>query len=207
MIHNTTIVNNYNTFVHDTNNYSNVRNIQMTYQNRERGFTAVNARAFSAGQPVRMNVARGVTPQMIRSSTIIAHPAIVPTRQSIVPRPVQQVPVSVARPVLLTRGGKEQQAAPGSHAVAVPYKPLPVNQQRGLAVSGVRTAAPIATAPILLRRTSQRRFSVRTHPHLLPRRRPSAIRSPYRLRRNRGPSSTAARRRSNSLRSSSSSRP
>ena len=148
VIHNTTIVNNYNTFVQNTNNYSNMRNIQVTYQNRERGFTAVNARAFSAGQPIRMNVAR-VTPEMIRSSTVIAHPAIVPTRQSIVPRPVQSVPVSVARPVLLTRGGKEQQAAPGSHAVAVPYKPLPANQQRGVAVSGVRTAAPAQGRPAI----------------------------------------------------------
>jgi hypothetical protein len=143
VIHNTTIINNYNTFVHNTNNYTSIRNVQVDYQNRARGFTAVSGKAFTGGQPVRMNVAR-VTPEMIRSATVIAHPALVPTRQSLVPRPVQRVPVSVARPVLLTRGGKEQQAAPGSRPVAVPYRPLPANQQRGVPIAGTRVTAPVA---------------------------------------------------------------
>ena len=131
VIHNTTIINNYKTFVNNTNNYINIHNnVAVEYQNKDRGFTAVNGRTFTSGQPVRSNITK-VTPEMIRTSTVIAHPPLVPTRQSLVPRPVQKVPVSTARPTLLTRGGKEQQATPGSRPVAVPYKPLPANLQRG----------------------------------------------------------------------------
>ncbi len=125
-IHNTTIVNNYNNFVRTTNNFTNVSNIRTmnyTYLNRNAGFSAVNARAFATGQPVRNNLAR-VTTQQIQSAQPIAHPSIQPTRQSVVVRPVSHtVPVPVVRPTLLTQGGRQAQAVPGAHPVAVPYRP------------------------------------------------------------------------------------
>ncbi len=81
-IHNTTVVNNYNTFVRNTNNYTNVTNVRSmnyAYTNRNAGFSAVNARAFAAGQPVGRNLAH-VSPQQIQTAQVIAHPSIQPTR-------------------------------------------------------------------------------------------------------------------------------
>ena len=130
-IHNTTIINNYNTFVSNTNNYTNIRNVTVNYQNKERGFTAVNGRTFSSGQLVHNNIAH-IPPSLVQGATVIAHPSLAPTRQSLVPRPVTaRLPVSVARPTLLTRTGQEQQATPGAPRTAVPYRPLPPSQQRG----------------------------------------------------------------------------
>ncbi len=146
-IHNTTIVNNYNTFVSNTNNYTNIRNVTMNYQNRDRGFTAVNGRAFSSGQMVRNSIAR-IPPNLVQGATVIAHPNLLPTRQSLVPHPVMtRLPVSATRPTLVTRTGQEQQATPGAPRTAVPYRPLPPGPQRGNPVQPIARPVPGAPTP------------------------------------------------------------
>ncbi len=133
-IRNTTIVNNYNTFVRNTNNYTNinnVHNVNYNYANRARAFTAANSRAFASGQPINRNLAR-VSPEQIRSAQVIAHAGIQPTRQSVVPNPVaRQLPVPAQRPTLLTQGGRQMQAVAGARPQPVPYRALPANAARG----------------------------------------------------------------------------
>jgi hypothetical protein len=147
-IHNTTIINNYNNFVRNTNNYTNINNGSYQYAHRQQGFTAVPVRAVASGQPINRSLAQ-VRPEQIRSAQVIAHPSIQPTRQSIVPRPVAHaVPVPAQRPTLLTSGGRQAQAVAGSRSQAVPYHPLPTNTARGVQ-PGARPLqqGPVAQAP------------------------------------------------------------
>lgn len=137
-IHNTTIINNYNNFVRNTNNYTNISNGNYQYSHRQQGFTAAPVRAVASGQPINRNLAQ-VRPEQIRSAQVIAHPSIQPIRQSVVTRPVvHAVPVPAQRPTLLTRGGREAQAVAGSHSQAVPYHALPTNTARGVQPGGAR---------------------------------------------------------------------
>jgi hypothetical protein len=140
-IHNTTIINNYNTFVRNTNNYTNIQNANYQFVNRERGFTAVPGRAVVSGQQINRNLAQ-LRPEQIRSAQVIAHPSLQPTRQSVVTRPVvHAMPVSAQRPTLLTQGGRQAQAVAGARPQPVPYHALPVNSAHG---------APVATRPTQL---------------------------------------------------------
>ncbi len=141
-IHNTTIVNNYNNFVRNTNNYTNLHAVNYGYANRERAFTAAPARVFASGQPIARNVVRA-SPEQIRGAQVIAHPSIQPTRLSVTPHPLAHaLPVPAQRPTLLTRGGREAQAVPGARAQAVPYHALPANTARGAVPENRPVAQP-----------------------------------------------------------------
>jgi hypothetical protein len=112
------IQNNYN-----ITNYNNVH-----YSHRENGFTAVNGRDFSTARPVAQNMLR-VNPHQFAQAPV-AHPDFKPTTQSVVPRPVNNVRVDPARPMLLTHGGQQAQAVPGARPQPVPVHQLPPSTVR-----------------------------------------------------------------------------
>lgn len=142
-IRNTTIVNNYNNFVRNSNNYTNLRNVNYNYGNRERAITAAPAHVFASGQPIYRNTVR-LNSEQIRGAQVIAHPSIQPTRLSVAPHPLAHpLPVPVQRPTLLTHGGREAQAVAGARAQAVPYHPLPANTVHGTVPENRPGAQPV----------------------------------------------------------------
>jgi hypothetical protein len=105
------------------NNYNITNYNDVHYAHRENGFTAVNGRDFSTARPVAQNMLR-VNPHQFAQAPV-AHPDFKPTSQSVVTRPVNNVRVDPARPMLLTHGGREAQAVPGARPQPVPLRPLP----------------------------------------------------------------------------------
>ncbi|HEY0794477.1 MAG TPA: hypothetical protein VGD64_01735, partial [Acidisarcina sp.] len=120
VIHNTTVINNYNTYLRNPQDTSRINTVQ--YANRTVAVTAMRQADFASARSARTNMVQ-VNAQQITQAQIVAHPTIKPTVQSVAPRPVS-VPVPVQRPTLLTQGGRQMVAAPGARPQPVPYRPL-----------------------------------------------------------------------------------
>ncbi|HEY0758881.1 MAG TPA: DUF6600 domain-containing protein [Acidisarcina sp.] len=127
VIHNTTIINNYNGYLRNPQDSSHLDSVR--YANREVAVTAMRQSDFASARPVHAAMVR-VDPVELQRTQIMAHPMVRPTMQSLAPRPVS-VPVPVQRPTLLTQGGREMQATTGARSQPVPYRAAPQNQIRG----------------------------------------------------------------------------
>lgn len=124
VIHNTTIINNYNGYLRNPQDNSRLASVR--YANRDAAVTAMRQTDFASARSARSAMVR-VDPAELRNAQIVAHPPVQPTTQSFAPRPARAVPVPVRRPTLLTEGGRETQATPGARPQAVPYRPGAAN--------------------------------------------------------------------------------
>jgi hypothetical protein len=115
--------------VHVQTTYVNVVNVtnvtNITYINQTSGATAMRQEDFAAGRSAH-DVAVRVDPQQLQHIQPLARPEAVPTKQSIVTRPVvQPVRVSAQRPNLINQQGKMIAARPGATPVAPPVRSAP----------------------------------------------------------------------------------
>jgi hypothetical protein len=96
---------------HDKTTFDHLR-----YLNRNVGTIAVHTDEFASGRPITPHTAIRPSSQQIARAQIIPHPFIQPTANSVVPRPVNSVPVPAQRANLVTLHG-EQRPAPGGNGV------------------------------------------------------------------------------------------
>jgi hypothetical protein len=124
-IHNTTIVNNFNTFVttRTVNNVNNITVNNITYVNRTQ-VVVVPAAAMTSGHSVAQAQIK-VTPDMQRqlaNAPVHALPSAPPARPQLVAKTLVKAPVD--RPTLLTPRGPAK-ATPETNAAKRPPAPLP----------------------------------------------------------------------------------
>ncbi|GGH14148.1 DUF6600 domain-containing protein [Silvibacterium dinghuense] len=143
VIRNTTIINNYNTFITNTRTVNNVNQINVTnvnYVNRQR-VVAVPANNFAGGgrvQPVRLNQAQ--VQQISRAPIMVAKsPAPAPQRPLLQARPAAAVARPVARPALMT---------PHGQVIATPVANRPAARPVSLPKPQPATAIKPAARPI-----------------------------------------------------------
>lgn len=112
-------VNNYYNYYHQNHVVDN-----MHFANRSVATTAMRQTAFASGQRVTPQTAIHPNAAQLQHAQWIPHPMVKPTVGSVVPHPVNHVPVSSARPTLMTPHG-QQRAVPGARTEQVPYHALP----------------------------------------------------------------------------------
>lgn len=125
---------NYYNYYHNKNTFNKLR-----YANRNVATTAMSAKDFASGRAITVRTAIHPTAQQMAHAQVISHPFVKPTVSSVVPRPARSVPVSAARPRLITPHG-EQRAVPGARPTAVPRTTA---QQRTDTVPG-NAARPVS---------------------------------------------------------------
>jgi hypothetical protein len=125
-IRNTTIVNNFSLFLHNSRDVNVLNNIH--YANREVAVTAVPQKDFASAKPVRSSLIR-VDAKQLQHAQIIPHPSIPPTIASIVPHPVRNVPVPATRPVYVAHNTRAIPEGPGARGQVHPNLPLPPSQR------------------------------------------------------------------------------
>ncbi len=128
VIHNVTIVNNYNVFVHNTTTVRTVNQIQVNnidYVNRQ-NVVAVNANAMTSGARVSTAVVHlnaQQQQQLVRAPVALARPPVAPPAHPVV-GPRANVSRPVARPVLMTPQGRRA-ATPAPNAAHITAQALP----------------------------------------------------------------------------------
>jgi len=165
-IHNTTIVNNYNTYITNTRTVNNITQINtntIQYANRAQ-VTAVPATAMSSGRPVAqaaVNMTPAVRQQLAAAPVHYAPSAPAPTHSLLQPRANVKAPVTA--PILITPRGlakatpaanparlapvnlpKPQPASALPKPVAGAIAGRPATSQPPAARAAVKTAAPAA---------------------------------------------------------------
>jgi hypothetical protein len=161
VIHNVTIVNNYNVFINRVQTVQTVNEIQVnniTYVNREH-VVAVNASVMSGGGRVQAAIVR-LNPQqqqaLVRAPIAVAAPPVPPPAHVTVGVHVS-VAVAAARPVLVTPHGRVA-ATPAANTVRVTAaslpKPAPATAIRPATKAAIPSVRP-AAAPVTAGRPGQ----------------------------------------------------
>uniref|UniRef100_A0A372ITX0 FecR protein domain-containing protein n=2 Tax=Paracidobacterium acidisoli TaxID=2303751 RepID=A0A372ITX0_9BACT len=153
VIHNTTIVNNYNVFINNTRNVTNVNQIRVTnvnYVNRTR-VVVVNQNAMTSGARVQQSMVRLNTQQqqqLARAPIVMARPPVAAPARPAMTRPAVNVSRPVARPVLMTPHGRTA-ATPTSNrqrftpaSLPKPAPPSAIRPATRPVAPNVRPAAP-----------------------------------------------------------------
>ena len=123
VIHNTTIINNYNVFLRNPQDTSHLDSVH--YANRAVAVTAMRQTDFASAHSARTAMVH-VDPAQLQHAQVVARVDVPHTSRSYAAQPsAHAVPVTAARPTLLTRGGREMQATPGARPQPVPYKAAP----------------------------------------------------------------------------------
>jgi hypothetical protein len=111
VIHNTTIVNNYNVFINNTRNVTNVNQINVTnvtYVNRTH-VVAVNQNAMTSGARVQQAVVH-LNPQqqqqLVRAPIVVSRPPVAAPARPMLVQARASVSRPAARPVLMTPHGR-----------------------------------------------------------------------------------------------------
>lgn len=161
VIHNVTVVNNYNVFINRVSTVRSVNEIQVNnvnYVNRTH-VLAVNSNAMISGARVQQAVVHlnGEQQQaLMRAPVTVARPPVAPPAHPVVGVRAS-TPVAVARPVLMTTHGRvaATPAANTAHFDARPLpKPAPATAIRPAARTVIPNARP-ASAPVNAGRNGQ----------------------------------------------------
>lgn len=165
---------NYYNYYHNKNTFNNIH-----YVNRNTAPTAVRANQFASGRAITPATAIHPSRQQMAHAQVIPHPFVAPTVRSVVPHPVHSVPVSSARPNLITprfasTSAGVRNSAPfratveqnhGQHVPSAAARPVPVRSSpapgsitgnpgtfsvgRGSALSGSSQGQPTTRGPIV----------------------------------------------------------
>ena len=158
VIHNTTIINNYNVFINNTRNVTNVNQINVTnvtYVNKQHIY-AVPANTFTSGgrvQQASVRLSDQQREQLAKAPIVVAKPLAPPPQKPLLqPRP--NVGRPAARPVVMTPRGPAPAKPAANPAVVKPMelpKPQPATAIKPATkpvVPNVKPAAPAGARPV-----------------------------------------------------------
>ena len=130
----------------DTGNYYRYFHQRVVFQrmrfvNRTIGTIAIPAEEFAAGHVITPATAVRPTAQQLAHEQMIPHPSVAPAQTSVVPRPVNTVPVPAERPAFVTSREPQPANPSGTTATSEP-PPVPLNSYGGRSPLIARTPPP-----------------------------------------------------------------